>query len=379
MRGGGCMKTSIYLIAITCSFANLSSFHVDNDASGNFFRPPSPYHLPVYKFFKDKPLTCSHVQVVTEPLRLLQAAKDALHYFDIHQSGRDHIINPEGFRDILSAYDVKKTLRFVIATIEADKKTGNYRILDPAFIEENFGGIAWNADWQGAARLAVKLPHDGQIRLTSYGIMTAKGSVKKTAQYPCGLYYLQDHSIQYSYTKQQILAGILEKQNNRNKRKALAWVNRQDLEDALMHGTVLVSFSDGSKKILNVDRHNGVPYQRANKNVLSQKRYWFFREIKSSSKRGQQIIQRFNNRKSVIFAGDLYNIGLGKLIAITHQNPQTKRKEMRLGILADTGGAFVNNLYQLDYFGGIFYSKQAMKNHLRTLPSFTRATILYKS
>ncbi len=49
---------------------------------------------------------------------------------------------------------------------EADKKTGNFRILNPSFIEENFGNIAWNADWQGAEGHNIKLPHDGQIRLT---------------------------------------------------------------------------------------------------------------------------------------------------------------------------------------------------------------------
>lgn len=359
-------------------WGTLNAFLVDNTGKSGYLRPPAPPTLPAGKFFHEAPFIPGSLTVATSPSSLLQAARDALRYFEIHKTGRQHIVDPDAFRDILSLACVKKTLHFIVQTIQEDQKTGRYRILDPAFLKKHFGCIQWDADWRGAMEHAIKIPRDGRIRLTSYGIVSAHGSHKKTAQQPCGLYYLLDNAIRRKYTKHNILAGALDRPENRNKRRALAWVSRQDLEDALMHGTVLVAFDDGTCKILNVDKHNGIAYDRDEKNILAQERYWFFRELKTSSKGGQQTINRFKKRKNVIFAGDLYHIGLGKLIALEHQNPLTKQKELRLGILADTGGAFINNLYQLDYFGGIFANKRELQSHLKTLPSFTKAMILYK-
>jgi hypothetical protein len=56
----------------------------------------------------------------------------------------------------------------------------------------------------------------------------------------------------------------------------------------------------------------------------------------------------------------------------------TKKRELNLGVLADTGGAFVNNIYQLDLFLGMFNNKKALKNQQRNFPNTTQALILYK-
>jgi hypothetical protein len=89
-------------------------------------------------------------------------------------------------------------------------------------------------------------------------------------------------------------------------------------------------------------------------------------------------IARIKKRKQVVFAGDLHNIGLGKLIAIRYHNPQTEQPEVRLGILADTGGAFKNNLYQLDFFGGLVDSHDVLKATMRQVPDYVSAAVLYK-
>ena len=49
-------------------------------------------------------------------------------------------------------------------------------------------------------------------------------------------------------------------------------------------------------------------------------------------------------------AGDLYNLGVGRLIALRNADG------LRLVVLADTGGAFQPNLHQLDLYTGFFPS-----------------------
>jgi membrane-bound lytic murein transglycosylase len=54
----------------------------------------------------------------------------------------------------------------------------------------------------------------------------------------------------------------------------------------------------------------------------------------------------------VTVAGDIFNLGLGKLILLsTVENGKT---HYRLTILADTGGAFANNQFQLDWLSGYY-------------------------
>lgn len=366
----------ISMMVMMCYLPSIGAFHIDKLMCSNDVKKLSP--LPVENFFVPASLHVQGANIVTDPLNLLQVAQDVLHHFKCCGFKTDPLINPAGFRSLISPEQVQQTLKFLIDVIQEDKESGNFRILDPKFLEENFGVVRWDADWKRAQANRIKMPHDKRIRLTSYGIWTVKGSNKKTASHPCGLYQLLDSGIAQKYTKHQILAGVLERAENRTKCRALAWVSRQDLEDALMQGTVIVAFPDGQRKVLKVWVNNGIAFDWHQKNILAQKRYWFFKELKVAGKSNTEIVNGLRNRKNVIFAGDLANIGVGKLIAIRHQNPITKRDELRLGLLADTGGAFENNLYQLDFFSGVFENKSALKRHLRGLPMATRACILYK-
>ena len=49
-----------------------------------------------------------------------------------------------------------------------------------------------------------------------------------------------------------------------------------------------------------------------------------------------------------------------------------------MAVIADTGGAFLPSLYQLDYLSGIFKTKQDFQDYIRTLPEFANAYILVK-
>ena len=80
----------------------------------------------------------------------------------------------------------------------------------------------------------------------------------------------------------------------------------------------------------------------------------------------------------VVLAGDVYNIGIGKLILLQYQNLKTRKQELRLGILADTGAAFKNNLYQLDSFVGMVSSDEQLHHQTNHMLDTVNAYILYK-
>jgi len=370
-----------FVILIILSI-DIQAFHIDNNA-GKTNKNSGVINTEASSFFKPVSLSSRSIRrekVMTDPASLLHAAKDTLRYIELHEQDRRHTIAPEHF-DILSLEQVKSTLRYVIEVIEEDKEEGKdletFRILNPKFIAKNFNFIAWTADNQTAQHNNVTLPNDGALRLTNYAVFSVTGSKTKTKKYGCALYELRDHSLPKKISKQSVVAGLLEQPKYHKKVKPLAWVSREGLEEALMQGTVLVKFADSSYKIFNVHLNNGIPYEK-NKPVLQQKRYWFFKELKHSAKSVESFKNKIKRRSGVIFAGDIHNIGTGKLIALRHTNPITQEPEIRLGVLADTGSAFVNNLYQLDFFAGLFSNRNSLSQHMKQLPIFTHAYLLSK-
>ena len=49
-----------------------------------------------------------------------------------------------------------------------------------------------------------------------------------------------------------------------------------------------------------------------------------------------------------------------------------------MGVVADTGGAFLPNFYQLDYLAGIFKSQASFNRYIKKLPTYAKAYILIK-
>ena len=49
-----------------------------------------------------------------------------------------------------------------------------------------------------------------------------------------------------------------------------------------------------------------------------------------------------------------------------------------MGVIADTGGAFLPNLYQLDFLAGTFASENNFQQYIQKLPEYTNAYILVK-
>ncbi|MGH8001798.1 MAG: hypothetical protein ACREPR_20820, partial [Brasilonema sp.] len=248
------------------------------------------------------------------------------------------------------------------------------RLQDPNFINTNFRVIKWSAYNSPSSS-------QKQLRITKYAVFTHPASHKKTSQYNIPIYSLKDNSMTTEkfytkYTKQDVLSGIYEPGGKEfGKVEPLAYLTREGFEEALMEGTILLNFTDGSKALFNVDRSNEMPYIRGVA-ATSQKRYWYFRQVNDIKGYGYKIDAKISIKPGVTFAGDVLNIGLGRVIVLEY--PKGGRKQLQLGVLADTGGAFLPNLHQLDFLAGIFQGRKDFGQHTRQLPEYATAYILVK-
>jgi hypothetical protein len=138
-----------------------------------------------------------------------------------------------------------------------------------------------------------------------------------------------------------------------------------------MEGTILIKFNDGTQGFFNVDRSNEIAYIKG-LDRKEQKRYWYFKPVDKIKGYGQAIENKISIEPGVTFAGDVLNIGLGKMVVISSADG------MRMGTIADTGGAFLPNLHQLDFLAGTFDGKPAFDKAARSLPEYATAYFLVK-
>lgn len=241
-------------------------------------------------------------------------------------------------------------------------------------MKKNFKFIKWNGDTVSARRNRDNVA-TGKIRLTEYAVFHINGSYSKSKKYSYALYSIINDNFKRRVTKQRLLSGVLDQYVKQKKIKPLVWVSRDGLEESLMQGTTIVKMPNNKLRVFSVDKDNEIEYDKKIKDRRKQKRYWYFKESKKSKKFGGANIL---NLGKTVFAGDIYNIGLGKIIAIRYKNQLTKKMEWRLGILADTGGAFLNNLYQLDFYSGIFKSRSIFNKWRKIFPNNVQAYILVK-
>jgi hypothetical protein len=271
--------------------------------------------------------------------------------------------------------DVVETLDFMILTLKQDLKAKRpIRLQNPKFLNTHFRAIQWQA-------LDPKVTDEKRIRLTKYAVFTHPGSRQPTKEYNIGLYALKADTdvdrIRLKYTKQDILKNIYEPNGSEyGAVEPLAYLDREGLESALMEGTILIKFTDGTSAYFNVDRNNNIPYVKG-LDPREQKRYWYFRPVNTIKGYGQTIETKISLKPGVTFAGDVLNIGLGKIV-VTESRTTSDKPELRMGIIADTGGAFLPNLHQLDYLAGVFDSKADFGTYIRKLPEYTKAYILVK-
>ncbi|ARV62859.1 hypothetical protein BZZ01_05170 [Nostocales cyanobacterium HT-58-2] len=274
----------------------------------------------------------------------------------------------------VTVQNILQTLDFMITVLQEDIANKRAtRLQDPNFINTNFRVIKWSA---------YNSPKSGQkqLRITKYAVFTHPASHKKTSTFNTPIYSLKDNSITNKfytkYTKQDVLSGIYEPGGKEfGKVEPLAYLTREGLEEALMEGTILVNFTDGSKGLFNVDRNNEMPYIRGVA-ATAQKRYWYFRQVDAIKGYGYKIDAKISIKPGVTFAGDVLNIGLGRVVVLEYI--KGGRKQLQLGVLSDTGGAFLPNLHQLDFLAGIFRNRKEFDQYIRQLPEYATAYILVK-
>jgi hypothetical protein len=274
---------------------------------------------------------------------------------------------------------IKATLKFICLH--------QSQLNDPSFIKQHFNFIRWYPDTAQAKMLAKhkpllkNLPND-KILMTKYYVHLANASMTKQGdkQYP--LYGLpkdeqnltleqaetKPHLLRFHYGKQAILKGALKDKDV----PVLGYFNRDDLEAALLQGTVVADFGYPlGKKIFNVHRCNNVPYDKQ-KGPYQQQRYWYFKQVDGIKGYGKDAEHKITVNPTVTFAADLPYFGLGKLLLIQYKN-SSGTYISNAGIFADTGGAFANNLYQIDYLAGSYSGKTNYLKGTRHLPDYVSA------
>ncbi len=283
---------------------------------------------------------------------------------------REGILGTQG----VTVTDILKTLDFMVLSLQQDiKAKRSIRLQDPKFLNTNFRSIQWTA-------FNPTVTDEKRVRMTKYAVFTHPGSHTPTKEFNAGLYALKSgtdiEAIRLKYTKQDVLKNIYEPKGKEfGAVEPLAYLDRAGLESALMEGTILIKFTDGTSAFFNVDRNNNIPFVKG-LDPTEQQRYWYFKPVNAIKGYGGSIDTKISLKPGVTFAGDVLNIGLGRIVVT--ENLISGKPQLHMGIIADTGGAFLPNLHQLDFLAGVFNSKADFTAYTRQLPEYTKAYILVK-
>lgn len=319
------------------------------------------------ELFVPGPVDWSGHAVEADPAALGAVARDTLRYLR-EQGAEDPLAVQAGLlaEQGVTLRDVEDTLAYIAYVAEEAPE----RLSDPAFWSREFTMYAWRPDRQGAQERGLALPAD-QIRVTRYLVYQLPGSLERTEAHRYALYrYPSDEAglsqeaaearsgelTRFRHTRADVIGGVFEPGGAaEGAAEPLVWLTREGVYEAMMQGTVEVILPDGQRRLYNVDRSNGMPYDPAIRSADRQKRYWYFAEVDGVMGWGPDREHKVRLAPGAAVAGDVYNLGLGKLVAIERGGV------VRLAVLADTGGAFQPNLFQLDLFTGAFPSREAFQ------------------
>ncbi|MEZ4322783.1 MAG: hypothetical protein R3F61_35270, partial [Myxococcota bacterium] len=230
-----------------------------------------------------------------------------------------------------------------------------------------FRAWRWTPDAEGAR--AAKLALTDRIRLTKYLIYESAGSPERTDTFDTALYAAPTGEEARQLTRQAVFAGAYEPGGaHAGEARPLVWMSRRDVNRAILQGSVQVRFADGTSRMLNVHVSNDVPYDRTIRDPNLQGRYWYFREVEGF--RGYGDTDKIRLEPGVTVAGDVFGLGLGTVLLVSDGTVG------RVVVLADTGGAFQPNLYQLDWFAGVFPDHAAYEAGTAHLPTKAEAWVL---
>ncbi|MFT6417957.1 MAG: putative nucleic-acid-binding protein [Cognaticolwellia sp.] len=299
------------------------------------------------------------------------------------------------FDESVTLVKVEQTLEFICQTYREDVRAKRQsRLHDQEFLTTNFDFYRWTPDIATARKIALKstnarkssmlnaIPTD-KIFLTKYYTKLLIASDVKTAVYNQALYSLpydetgltlaeanNDLTItRNKFTRQEVIAGVLEE---KKLAKALIWLTEEALHDVLLQGTGVVEVN-GQRRYFNVHRNNGIAYDYAI-GKRDQARYWYFSEVPSIMGYGETLESKIAIRPQVSFAGNVDQLGLGKLFMVSYK--QAGEEISRLGVLSDQGGAFDNNLFQLDLLVDSYFGWEDYHQANKDLPDYASAWLM---
>lgn len=305
----------------------------------------------------------SGARVSSNPAAVRAAADDALRYIRAHPD--DPACDAGMFAEIgVSGPQFEATLSRLVNATDA-------QLTDPAWLSAQFTYYRWTPPPGGRTTKLGLAP--GELRLTRYLVVQVEGRTAPEPGFDQAIYADPGEPWRNRYTRRQVMEGAYTAGEGRGQAQPLAWLAEANVHDAIMQGSVEVSFPDGTRKLLNVEASNGIAYQPS-KRGRDQDRYWYFAEVQAPRGYGVAGGDHVAIEAGVTVAGDVYNLGLGRLVVIEH--PSAHGTVLRLAVLGDTGGAFQPNLSQLDWFGGAFPTHQALYAAWSDLPDRVRAGIL---
>jgi hypothetical protein len=300
---------------------------------------------------------------------------------------------------------VKDTLAFICQISQEDEKTNQPgRLSNPDFLSQHFDFYRWTPDKAKANEIANKSNNaiktrllnnipETEIFLTKYYTKLLDASSVQTKLYNQALYAIpfdeknltleqaeqkKSDLSRFKYTRRQVMSGILVA---KNLAQPLIWLTEEALHDVLLQGTGVLNVG-GKIRYFNVHRNNGIAYDYSI-GKRQQARYWYFIETPEIMGYGYNQQSKISIKPQVTFAGNVADLGLGKLIMVSYQIKNNHSKDTkslktisRLGILADQGGAFDNNLFQLDFLVDSYRGWTDYHQANKHLPDYARAWIL---
>lgn len=283
---------------------------------------------------------------------------------------------------------VVKTLEFLC--LSAEKTT-----FSQEYLLKNFDFYRWIPDKEQANALAAQSANavkkrlltnipEQQIFITKYYTKLLDARETPSAKFNQALYSLpydeqglsleqadknKQNLTRYQLTRQQIIKGALQENDLA---KPLIWLTEEGLHDVLLQGTGVVDIA-GKRRYFNVHRNNGIAYDYT-LGKREQSRYWYFAEVPSILGYGQTLDDKIAIKPEVTFAGNVKQLGLGKLFLINYQVGD--KSINNIGVLADQGGAFENNLFQLDFLKGSYFGWKDYYQANKHLPDYANTWLM---
>lgn len=371
----------VFVIFFTLLFSGYAISATDNAKKSLFTIENTPeFGLP--KNFKGSDL-CAVAEKTAQYIE-----KNKNDGFAVHQG--------KVFESDVTLDRVEQTLDFLCETYREDVKAArNSRLHDNTFLAQHFDFYRWQPDHFTAKRIAKKSTNttkakmlnaitDEEIFLTKYYTKLLTASPTQTAEFNQALYALpfdeqgltleqadkqRENLTRFKFSRQQVIRGELLK----NKlAEPLVWLSEEALHDVLLQGTGVLKI-DGKVRYFNVHRNNGVKYDYSI-GKREQARYWYFAEVPSIMGYGERLQDKIAVKPFVTFAGNVADLGLGKLFMVSYESQGQQISQ--LGVLADQGGAFDNNLFQLDYLVDSYYGWTDYHQANKHLPDYAKAWLM---